>query len=96
MVRAHSRKEALNDLSADTPGPLLRRRSSSKISKITEESSIDTPRGSFDEGDDEWLTKEDDGEPQWEMVTPCGKSPNEPMSEGLFGLFVLNHFPWSS
>jgi hypothetical protein len=80
MVHAHSRKEPLGD-SADAPCSLLKRRSSSKFSKISEESSIDTPRGSFDEGDDECLTKEDDGEPQWDMMIPGGKPLGEPMSE---------------
>ncbi|KAL0636001.1 hypothetical protein Q9L58_005030 [Maublancomyces gigas] len=82
MVRAHSRREELTDsASSITPSSSLRPRPSSKISKISEESSIDTPRGSFDDGDDEWMVGEDDGEPQWEMVTPGGKSPDEPMSE---------------
>ncbi|KAL7275808.1 hypothetical protein RUND412_001240 [Rhizina undulata] len=56
--------------------PELRPRSSSQssqVSRISEESAhsvnVDTPRGSFDEGDDEWLTRVDEGEPQWEMVT---------------------------
>lgn len=90
MVRAHSRREELTDsASSITPSSSLRPRPSSKISKISEESSIDTPRGSFDDGDDEWMVGEDDGEPQWEMVTPGGKSPDEPMSEGSFDPFVF-------
>lgn len=90
MVRTHSRREELTDsASSITPGSSLRPRPSSKISKISEESSIDTPRGSFDDGDDEWMAGEDDGEPQWEMVTPGGKTPDEPMSEGSFDPFVF-------
>lgn len=90
MVRAHSRREELTDsASSITPGSSLRPRPSSKISKISEESSIDTPRGSFDDGDDEWMAGEDDGEPQWEMVTPGGKTLDEPMSEGSFDPFVF-------
>lgn len=87
MVRAHARREELTDSSSITPGSSLRPRPSSKISKISEESSIDTPRGSFDDGDDEWMAGEDDGEPQWEMVTSGGKIPDEPMSEGSFDSF---------
>ncbi|KAG0132070.1 hypothetical protein HOY82DRAFT_311880 [Tuber indicum] len=63
----------------------LRHSSSGKISRISEESSIDTPRGSFDEGDDSWFTKDGGAEPQWEMINPQGRSaqdtPNTPMSE---------------
>jgi len=43
------------------------------------------PRGSFDEGDDGWLTKDDGAEPQWEMINPQNHSaqttPDTPMSE---------------
>lgn len=90
MVRAHARQEELTDSApSTTPGSSLRPRPSSKISKISEESSIDTPRGSFDDGDDEWMAGEDDGEPQWEMVTSGGKIPDEPMSEGSFDPLVF-------
>lgn len=90
MVRAHARQEELTDSTpSTTPGSSLRPRSSSKISKISEESLIDTPRGSFDDGDDEWMAGEDDGEPQWEMVTSGGKTPDEPMSEGSFDSLVF-------
>lgn len=93
MVRAHARQEELTDSAPTiTPGSSLRPRPSSKISKISEESSIDTPRGSFDDDDDEWIPGEDgedDGEPQWEMVTSGGKTPDEPMSEGSFDPLVF-------
>ncbi|KAF8250879.1 hypothetical protein K440DRAFT_638722 [Wilcoxina mikolae CBS 423.85] len=45
---------------------------SSSVSKISEESSIETPLGSFDEGDDRWLTRDGEDsfdEPTWEMMT---------------------------
>ena len=69
--------------------------SSSSISKISEESSIETPLGSFNEGDDQWLTRNEGSfdEPAWEMVTKdstaatsnnnspkCPKSPKSPKS----------------
>ncbi|CCX31314.1 hypothetical protein FPQ18DRAFT_99453 [Pyronema domesticum] len=44
----------------------------SAVSRISEESSIATPTGSFEEGDDRWLASRDsfeDHEPAWEMVT---------------------------
>ncbi|PWW75444.1 hypothetical protein C7212DRAFT_296185 [Tuber magnatum] len=83
----------VNSQSADNPSALtptsrpcsLRHNSLSKISRISEESSIGTPRGSFDEGDDGWLTRKSGVEPQWEMVSSQGHSaqaaPNTPMSE---------------
>jgi hypothetical protein len=78
------------------PGLLSHSRSLSKISKISEESTVesDTPRGSFDEGDDEWMTKEDEAEPQWEMVT--GPS-SGPMTEGSFNshTFTSSHSPFA-
>lgn len=70
IVRDQSNAELVTP-KAGAPGLLSHSRSLSKISKISEESTLDTdtPRGSFDEGDDEWMTKEDEAEPQWEMVT---------------------------
>ncbi|CUS10861.1 unnamed protein product [Tuber aestivum] len=83
----------VNAQSAEGSSPLmpagrpcsLRPGSSSRVSRISEEPSIDTPRGSFDEGDDGWLTRDGEVEPQWEMINPQGRStqttPDTPMSE---------------
>lgn len=54
-------------LSAEERGPLT---GVSRISEESDASTIDTPRDSFDEGDDRGMTRPGaDLEPQWEMVT---------------------------
>ena len=54
-------------LSAEDRGPLT---SVSRISEESDSSTVDTPRDSFDEGDDRLMTRLGaDFEPQWEMVT---------------------------
>ncbi|RPA96418.1 hypothetical protein L873DRAFT_1223478 [Choiromyces venosus 120613-1] len=84
VVNSHNTDSSSAMTPASRPGS-LRQVSSSKISRISEESSIDTQRGSFDEGDDGWFTKNGEAEPQWEMINPQGQStqttPNTSMSE---------------
>jgi len=43
-----------------------------RVPNFSEEISIPTPRASFEEGDDDFLTRDDsfDDEPVWEMLTP--------------------------